>query len=160
MTTLKPTKNYKWPERVGREETYFEIRHCFIDLRGTLIIHPKTYWGWQISVYTQKHPLTKGEFVAYTSDAPVIIKEGAQIYSNAVLSDCTIGEYAVVGAGAVVVGRDVEPHTLVVGNPARAIKRWNGEKWERIMGEITDKATDLISTIDCEILHKLDTEFS
>ena len=34
----------------------------------------------------------------------------------------TIGEGAVVAGGAVVV-KDVEPHTVVGGNPAKVIKR-------------------------------------
>lgn len=38
-----------------------------------------------------------------------------------ILNGLTIGEGAVVGAGAVVT-KDVEPYTIVVGNPARKIK--------------------------------------
>lgn len=38
-----------------------------------------------------------------------------------ILSSLTVGSNAVVGAGAVVV-RDVEPNTVVVGNPARVIR--------------------------------------
>ena len=50
------------------------------------------------------------------------IKRGAKIGANAtLLPDITIGENALVGAGAVVV-EDVPPGTVVVGNPARVIK--------------------------------------
>lgn len=38
-----------------------------------------------------------------------------------ILNGLTIGDGAVVGAGAVVT-KDVEPYTIVVGNPARKIK--------------------------------------
>jgi UDP-2-acetamido-3-amino-2,3-dideoxy-glucuronate N-acetyltransferase len=51
---------------------------------------------------------------------PVIVKRGASIGSGAViLGGVEIGERAVVGAGAVVT-RDIAPHAIVVGNPARA----------------------------------------
>ena len=50
---------------------------------------------------------------------PTLIKRGASIGANAtILCGVTIGEYAMVGAGAVVT-RDVAAHALVYGNPAR-----------------------------------------
>jgi acetyltransferase-like isoleucine patch superfamily enzyme len=50
------------------------------------------------------------------------ICRGASIGSGAViLGNVTIGEGALVGAGAVVT-RDVEPNTVVVGNPARFLR--------------------------------------
>ncbi len=52
----------------------------------------------------------------------VLVKKGASIGANAtIMCGVTIGEYSTVGAGAVVT-KDVEPHTTVVGNPARKIK--------------------------------------
>ncbi len=54
---------------------------------------------------------------------PVVIKKGAWIGANVtILPGVTIGEGAVVGSASVVT-KDVEPHTIVVGNPARMIKR-------------------------------------
>lgn len=47
------------------------------------------------------------------------IGRGASVGAGAILlTDLTIGEYAMIGAGAVVT-RNVPPHNLVVGNPAR-----------------------------------------
>ena len=49
---------------------------------------------------------------------PTLVRRGVTIGANAtVLSGITIGQYAFVAAGAVVV-RDVPAHALVVGNPA------------------------------------------
>jgi len=51
------------------------------------------------------------------------VKKGASIGSNAtILCGITIGENALVGAGAVVT-KDVPANTVVAGNPARIIKK-------------------------------------
>ena len=48
-----------------------------------------------------------------------LIRQGASLGSNAtIMCGVTIGRYAVVGAGSVVI-MDVPDHTIVVGNPAR-----------------------------------------
>lgn len=50
-----------------------------------------------------------------------LVKRGASIGANAtVVCGVTLGEYALVGAGAVV-ARDVKPYALVVGVPARQV---------------------------------------
>ena len=53
---------------------------------------------------------------------PTRVKTGASIGSGAtILSNVVIGEHAIVGAGSVVT-RDVAPHTVVAGNPARVLR--------------------------------------
>ncbi|WP_369048020.1 DapH/DapD/GlmU-related protein [Tenacibaculum sp. UWU-22] len=50
-----------------------------------------------------------------------LVKKGASIGANAtIVCGNTIGEYALVGAGAVVV-KEVLPYALVVGNPSKQI---------------------------------------
>jgi UDP-2-acetamido-3-amino-2,3-dideoxy-glucuronate N-acetyltransferase len=54
---------------------------------------------------------------------PTVVKRGASIGSSAtILCGITIGERALIGAGSVVT-RDVPPHTLVAGNPARIVRK-------------------------------------
>jgi acetyltransferase-like isoleucine patch superfamily enzyme len=51
-----------------------------------------------------------------------VIRKGASIGSGStILSNITIGEGALVGAGSVVT-RDVPPHAIVAGNPAKVLR--------------------------------------
>jgi acetyltransferase-like isoleucine patch superfamily enzyme len=52
---------------------------------------------------------------------PIVIKDGASIGTNATLLPVTVGENALVGAGAVVT-EDVPPNAVVAGNPAEVIR--------------------------------------
>ena len=53
--------------------------------------------------------------------SPVLIKHGASLGTGViVLPGITIGEFAMIGAGAVIT-RDVPPHGLTYGNPARLV---------------------------------------
>lgn len=60
-----------------------------------------------------------------------IVKKGASIGANAtVICGNNIGEYALIGAGAVIT-KDVPPYALVVGNPAKQIG-WVSEYGHRL----------------------------
>jgi acetyltransferase-like isoleucine patch superfamily enzyme len=51
-----------------------------------------------------------------------VIEEGVWVSSNAiVVAPCRIGANAVVGVGSLVLD-DVEPYTVVAGNPARVLR--------------------------------------
>jgi UDP-2-acetamido-3-amino-2,3-dideoxy-glucuronate N-acetyltransferase len=65
------------------------------------------------------HPKAVGEW----DIVPTVVKKGASIGAGTVvICGVTIGAGAMVGAGSVVT-KDVPPRTLVIGNPARVIKR-------------------------------------
>lgn len=60
-----------------------------------------------------------------------LVKKGASIGANAtIVCGVSIGEYAFIGAGAVVI-KDVEPFSLVVGNPSKHIG-WMSEYGHRL----------------------------
>lgn len=54
---------------------------------------------------------------------PTTIKRGAWVAPGCIiLAGVTIGENSIVGAGSIVI-KDVEPYTIVAGNPAKVIKK-------------------------------------
>ena len=58
---------------------------------------------------------------------PTLVKKGATIGANAtIICGVTIGEYALIGAGAVVT-KDVPAYALVVGNPGKVVGKVDEE---------------------------------
>ena len=71
------------------------------------------------------HPLTperRAEDINAGAAAPIVIEDDVFVGMEAlILKGVTIGEGAVVGAGAVVT-QDVPPRTVVAGNPAQVVR--------------------------------------
>lgn len=62
--------------------------------------------------------------------AVITVEDECWIGSNAVLTaGITVGKHSIVGAGSVVT-KNVPPFSVVVGNPARVIKKYDFEKKE------------------------------
>lgn len=82
--------------------------------------------GPRVTVLTSSHDLSRVEIPPLHGEirlATVRIEDGAHLGAGVtVLPGVTIGECAVIGAGAVVT-EDVSPRTIAVGNPARAIRQ-------------------------------------
>ncbi len=61
-----------------------------------------------------------------------LVKKSASIGANAtIVCGVTIGEYAIIGSGAIVT-KDVPPYSLVIGNPGIVVGRVN-KKGERVL---------------------------
>ncbi|MEQ9285452.1 MAG: acyltransferase [Cyclobacteriaceae bacterium] len=68
-----------------------------------------------------------------------LVKKGASIGANAtVICGCTIGEYAFVGAGAVVT-KDIPDYALFIGNPGRFVG-WMSQYGHKLIFDSTKKA--------------------
>jgi len=86
------------------------------------------------------------------------VKKGATIGANAtIVCGITIGEYAFIGAGAVVT-KDVSPYALVVGNPSKQIG-WMSRYGERLVFNAEGKAHCLATgdqyKLENSLVHKI-----
>lgn len=98
----------------------------FLD-RGGISLKDNVFIGPNVQIITENHPEQPSvRRNVYTK--PVVIKRGAWIGASAViLPGVTIGENAIVGAGAIVT-KDVPDNTIVAGNPARIIREIKTEE--------------------------------
>ncbi len=86
----------------------------WIASRSLLLCHKRDLKNYRINDDYNKLPTTKKN---------IILKKGCCIGMGAILMPgVTVGEGAIVGAGAIVV-KDVPAWTIVVGNPAKIIKK-------------------------------------
>ena len=94
--------------------------HCYLDARTGIRIGNNVNIANNTRIYTLGHDINSSDLRLVGS--AVEIDDDAFIFSNVlILPGVKIGKGAVVYAGSVVV-KDVEPYTVVGGNPAKFIK--------------------------------------
>ena len=82
----------------------------------------------------------RSAIIRKTEYKTTLVKKGASIGANAtIVCGITIGEYALIGAGAVVT-KDVKPFALLIGNPARQTG-WVGEFGHKLVFNEDGEAT-------------------
>jgi acetyltransferase-like isoleucine patch superfamily enzyme len=92
---------------------------CGVQLWDGITLEDDVFVGPNATFTNDREPRSRN---ASATLLPTLVKKGASIGANAtILPGLTIGEGAMVGAGAVVT-KDVPPRTLVVGNPARVVR--------------------------------------
>jgi acetyltransferase-like isoleucine patch superfamily enzyme len=104
------------------------INHActFMD-RGGITLGDNVLIGPKVNLITTGHPLEL-ENRRSTISKPIIIKKYAWLGANVtVMPGVTIGENAIVAAGAVVT-KDVPANTIVAGVPAKVIRNYIEEK--------------------------------
>lgn len=93
---------------------------------GDITVGDYAFFGHSVSVLTGTHDWTKfgaeRQVAVPQSGRDVVIEEGAWVSSNAIIvAPCRIGAHSVVGVGSLVL-KDVEPYTIVAGNPAKVLR--------------------------------------
>lgn len=98
------------------------LNNAMVKLGDNVLVGPK------VSFYTAMHPIDakqREQWLVYAK--PITVEDNVWIGGSAtILGGVTIGKNAIVGAGAVVT-KDVEPNTIVVGNPARVLRKITAE---------------------------------
>lgn len=93
---------------------------------GNIFIEDNVQIAVNVSILTNNHDFYDRAVITVKD---VHIKRNAWIGAGAtILPGVTIGENAIVGAGSVVT-HDVEPNTVVAGNPARVIRKLDENKF-------------------------------
>ena len=97
-----------------------------VEIAERVLVGPRVFIG--DTYHDYRDPDTAVLDQSMAEPDPVYIGAGAFLgIGSIILPGVTVGERAYVAAGAVVTA-SVPPRTLVAGNPARAIKRWDEER--------------------------------
>ena len=107
---------------VGLANTFFNTEG------GTISIGDYSFFGHNVLLLTGSHDIRKRRQARrnpqLTGGGDIVIGKGVWIASNAtVIGPCTIGDDAVVAAGSVVLGGNLEAGCVYAGAPARWIKK-------------------------------------
>jgi len=100
------------------------LNNAVIDITGGVELGDKVHFGHDVMVLSISHPVDVVGWARRRTAIckKVVIEEDAYIGSRAIiLPGVTVGKGAYVAAGSVVT-KDVEPYTLVGGNPAKLIR--------------------------------------
>lgn len=107
------------------------LNNAMVKLGDNVLVGPK------VSFYTAMHPIDAKQREQWLVHAkPITVEDNVWIGGSAtILGGVTIGKNAIVGAGAVVT-KDVEPNTIVVGNPARVLRKITAEDSKKYQEEL------------------------
>lgn len=109
--------------------------YSFLNAGGNIIIEDNVLCADKVNIVAENHgyadvtvpirnqPCTHDE---------IVIGEGSWLGINVtILAGTTIGKNSVIGANSVVKGK-FEDYCVIAGNPAKVVKKYDGEKWIKV----------------------------
>ncbi|WP_432672353.1 sugar O-acetyltransferase [Flavobacterium sp. SM2513] len=109
------------------ENVFFNV-NCVVLDSMKVKIGSNVMFGPSVHIYTATHPLDKIERRDFESAKPVTIGDDCWIGGQVVICPgVIIGSGSVIGAGSVVT-KDIPEDTLAVGNPAKIVRKLNGNQ--------------------------------
>lgn len=121
-----------WENCFIEDSVYIGQDCLFMCNNAPIFIGSHVIFGPRVSIITGNHKYDiVGKFISEITetektedcDAPVLIEEDCWIGANSViLKGVTIGKGSIVASGAIVT-KDIEPYSIVGGNPAKLIKK-------------------------------------
>jgi len=117
--------DYGFNIRIG-EGSFVNFDCVFLDL-APIRIGCRTLLGPKVQLLTAHHPMdARKRATGKEAGRPIVIGDDCWLGGGVVVCPgVTIGDRAIIGAGAVVT-RDIPADTVAVGNPARAVRKKSG----------------------------------
>ncbi len=107
----------------------------FINAAGNVTLEDNVLCADKVNIVAENHgyldvttPIREQPCVT----GEIVVGEGSWLGINVtILAGTTIGKNSVVGANSVVKGK-FQDYCVIAGNPAKVVKRFDGEKWVRV----------------------------
>lgn len=133
------SSTYLYPERIHIGNDVHIGPRAMVDGCGRVDIGEGCIFGPEIKIFSRSHNFDQNlqalPFDHVMLTAPVNIGRYVWLGSNAIiLPGVTIGEGAVIGAGAVV-ARDIPPYAVATGNPATVVRFRNAERFQTLVSD-------------------------
>lgn len=131
---------YAFPEKIQLEDNVKIGDYCGLYAQGGIRIKRGAILADRVDIRTANHyhdgpDLNMLPFDEKILVSPVVIGENVWVASHVViLPGVTIGEGAVIAAGAIVT-KDVPPMAVVGGNPAKVIKYRDADRYYKLKNE-------------------------
>ena len=98
---------------------------CIIQANGGIELGDEVIFGPGVKLWSVNHVFERTDAPIFDQGyehKAVVIGDGVWLGANSfVMPGARIGEHVVLSAGSVVAGKDVEPYSILAGNPARKV---------------------------------------